>query len=248
MQVFISIDDTDNHGSIGSGSLAENLANTLLHNGLISHYSSISRHQLFYNDLIPYTSHNSSMCFCVETKREQRDELVNFTSAYLVAESASGSDPGLCVANEVDAKCRKSLIDFGRKAKQEVLTKEDAFNCARTAQVHLSEHGGTGDGIIGALAGIGLRLSGNDGRFRGWLSLGKTGETMTLNSLCTHPMIDGVVTDTLEELPGETEIVFGHDQIKTVLLGHRQVLPVTRMGSAGTPMWTTLSKKDIKRF
>ena len=34
-------------------------------------------------------------------------------------------------------------------------------------ELSLSEHGGTGDGVIGALAGVGLRLSGSDGRIKG---------------------------------------------------------------------------------
>ena len=32
----------------------------------------------------------------------------------------------------------------------------------------LPGYGGTGQGVVGALAGVGLRLYGDDGRFRGW--------------------------------------------------------------------------------
>lgn len=248
MQVFISIDDTDNRESIGSGSLAEKLAQTLLGHGLISHYSPITRHQLFVDDSIPYTSHNSSMCFSVETKRELTDGIIDFAANYLVNESAPGSDPGLCVAVEVDDDSRKSLMDFGLRAKKSVLTKDEAFGRARSARVHLSEHGGTGDGVIGALAGIGLRLSGNDGRVRGWLPLGQSGEVIQVKELCSHRLIDGVVTDAFEDLPEETEIVFAEDRLKTVLHGHRQVLPVTRMNGLGSAIWTTLTGREMKRF
>lgn len=50
------------------------------------------------------------------------------------------------------------LVDFGRRAKNEVLTKDLAYDLAVKLGVPLSEHGGTGDGVIGAVAGSGLRL------------------------------------------------------------------------------------------
>lgn len=66
----------------------------------------------------------------------------------------------------------KRLIEFGKMAKQAVTNKQAAYDLARETGIHLSEQGGTGDGVIGAIAGIGLRLSGNDGRYCGWYLLG----------------------------------------------------------------------------
>ncbi len=65
-----------------------------------------------------------------------------------------------------------------------LLTKQEAYMLANTTGVHLSENGGTGDGIVGALAGTGLRLDGNDGRFRGWLEFGNTGVITNPKFLC----------------------------------------------------------------
>ena len=58
-----------------------------------------------------------------------------------------------------------SWIDFGYRAKQVVLTKSNAYKLAKKLDIHLSEHGGSGQGVIGALAGVALRLTANDGRF-----------------------------------------------------------------------------------
>ena len=60
-------------------------------------------------------------------------------------------------------------MKFGLRGTKEVLTKEDAFSLAKQYNMHLSEHGGTGQGIIGAIAGIGLRMSGQYGEVKGLL-------------------------------------------------------------------------------
>ncbi len=70
MKTIISIDDTDNEHSPGSGQLADDLAQELILYRLVTEASDISRHQLFVHDLVPYTSHNSAMCFTVCTDRK----------------------------------------------------------------------------------------------------------------------------------------------------------------------------------
>jgi tRNA(Ile2) C34 agmatinyltransferase TiaS len=55
--------------------------------------------------------------------------------------------------------------DFGQRAKRELLTIDQARDCAQRAGLTLEELTGTGGGIIGA--GAVLRASGDDGRFCG---------------------------------------------------------------------------------
>jgi len=58
-------------------------------------------------------------------------------------------------------------MECGRRATCSVLTKKEAYPLAEKLGIHLSEHGGTGDGVVGALAESGLRMTGNHCRFRG---------------------------------------------------------------------------------
>jgi hypothetical protein len=248
VHIYLSIDDTDNLESPGSGHLADVMAKELQHLGLTSQCSNITRHQLFVHESIPYTSHNSSMCFSAVIGENSLSDVIQFAKKFLEKASAPGSDPGLCVAVSKEALDRKALIDFGLKAKQAVFTKQDAYSLAQRTGVHLSEHGGTGDGIVGALAGIGLRLHGSDGRFRGWLDLGIAGQTTDPKFLCSHPAVDAVVDDEGNVLPEDTQIVFAENKVKTVLLNHCQVIPVTRTDNVGEPAWTTLTKSEVKRF
>ncbi len=245
---LISIDDTDNLDSPGSGTAAENLAGALQRQGL-AECADITRHQLFVHEHIPYTSGNSAMCFSACSHADNLDEIILFGQEFLQNESASGSDPGLCVAVNDSRLNKNALIAFGRKAKQNLVTKQAASDLARQLGVHLSEHGGTGGGIIGALAATGLRLHGSDGRFRGWHHLGKAGDITTPAKLRAHPFIDAVVTDTGERLADDTPIIFAEETIKTVLQQGVQVVPVARIQGQGTaPTWTTLKKKAMKQF
>jgi hypothetical protein len=248
MHIYLSIDDTDNLDSPGSGHLAEAMAKELQHHGLTSQCLNITRHQLFFHESIPYTSHNSSMCFPAVINEDNLSKVIKFAKDFLEKGSAPGSDPGLCVAVEREKLDRQTLIDFGLQAKNQVFTKQDAYLLAQRTGVHLSEHGGTGDGIIGALAGIGLRLNGSDGRFRGWLNLGKAGHTISLKNLCSHSAVDAVVADDGMVLPEDTLITFAEDKVKTVCHNYRQVIPVTRTDNANGSSWTTLTKAEVKRF
>ncbi len=245
---LISIDDTDNLDSPGSGTAAEHLAGAFQQRGL-AECLGITRHQLFVNEHIPYTSGNSAMCFSGCSHADNLDEIILFSQQFLENQSASGSDPGLCVAVNDSRLNKKALIAFGRAAKHRILTKQSASDLARQVGVHLSEHGGTGGGIIGALAALGLRLHGGDGRFRGWHHLGKAGDITTPAKLRAHALIDAVVTDTGEKLDDDAPIIIAEDAIKTILQHGVQAVPVARISAHGTaPAWTTLTKKAMKQF
>ena len=248
MNIFLSIDDTDNLESPGSGQLSEMLAHEMRHRDLASHCSSITRHQLYVHEAIPYTSHNSSMCFSAVIGENDLSNVIQFAQKFLENTSASGSDPGLCVAAHVESLAREALIAFGQKAKRTVLSKQEAYFLAQNTGVHLSEHGGSGAGIIGALAGIGLRMHGNDGRFRGWLNFGDVEPMTSAQQLCSHPLVDDVVDDEGNILPQNTQIVLAENKIKTVFLNHRQVIPVTHTGNSRDSVWTTLTRAEVKRF
>lgn len=248
VQIYISIDDTDNIDSPGSGQLSQALAEELQKHSLTTFCSTITRHQLYFHDSIPYTSHNSAMCFSAVTEDGIVDDLIRFAGRFLQQTSAPGSDPGLCVAAERTSFQQRAIIDFGLRAKKEVLSKDEAYSLANVAGIHLSEHGGTGDGVIGALAGIGLRMSGNDGRFRGWLNFGKAGETIEVKQLYSHPDIQAVVTDDGTALPDTSYLTLADDRIKTVMLGHLQVVPVTEKNIGAETVWTTLNKRQVKQF
>jgi len=263
MKLLMAMDDTDNLESRGTGHLVEEFRVLIRENNWGS-CDRITRHQLFVHPDVPYTSHNSTMCFILETEPVHIETIKKAAMEFLVRESAPGSDPGLAMVKIHELKNKNELIHYGYKAQREVLNKSIAYTMASHQGVHLSEHGGTGDGIIGALAGIGLRLSGNDGRFRGTLSGLVPGENATIGELMSHRDIDSIIAVDPETVPDEAgpavltaflshgvkmldldDEVFLRGKIKTIHRFHQAVFLIYR-DSEG--VWTNWTKDRLKVF
>jgi len=156
---LVGIDDTDNKNSRGTGFLSRQIA-SMIHKNKLGLVSSISRHQLFVHKSIPYTSQNSSACLCVEAKNIEL--LQKKVEEYLLENAALGSDVGLAISSIENVN--EHVINWGQNAKVKVLRQLEATKLASDNGVFLKGLTGTNDGIIGALAALGLRKSGNDGR------------------------------------------------------------------------------------
>ena len=162
MKIFVAIDDTDNLESKGTGFRARELA-ALLQKNDCGQIIGVTRHQLFFNEQIPYTSHNSSACIALNSQMDSYDKIIELSAQYLIDNAAEGSDAGLCICPE--NKVTPELMDYAVRAKYEVLTMDMAINLAKKYNIFLEGYTGTRQGIIGSLAAVGLHAGGNDGRF-----------------------------------------------------------------------------------
>jgi hypothetical protein len=247
MTVFVCIDDTDSLDSRGTGELADLLAREVERRGWGT-CGSVTRHQLLVHPDIPYTSHNSSMCFTAALKEEHLDSLTEFASGFLAGESADGSDPGLCIAVAERMQRPDLLVEFGYRAKRDVIAMKDAYDLASEVGVHLSCHGGTGQGIIGALAGVGLRIGGNDGRMRGTLEIPSVNGVAAVKDILSHPEVDEVRTMD-GAVPDKDDLVRFIDKVKTVLLGGKLVLLVTQDESGLEEVtWCNCTRQQLKGY
>ena len=233
MKLLICIDDTDNLDSIGTGQLLENLCADLEARGLAKG-GYVTRHQLLIHEDIAYTSHNSSMCCAAET--DDASAVTEAAKAYLEAHAAPGSDPGLCILRLCPEEDYAPLTAFGRRAQTEVLQKAEAYAAAARfpGSLSLSEHGGTGDGVIGALAGVGLRLSGSDGRIKGKLRPENGEAVLTAAQFCERYGVEQIVTERGEPLEDQAKILF-REPTKAVLLNHKVTLVVRPDGEFWLP-------------
>ena len=240
MKLLICIDDTDNLDSIGTGQLLENLCADLEARGL-ARGGFVTRHQLLIHEDIAYTSHNSSMCCQAET--DDPASVTEAAKAYLQSHAAPGSDPGLCILQLRAEENYDALTAFGRRAQTEVLRKADAYAAAAQfpETLSLSEHGGTGDGVIGALAGVGLRLSGSDGRIKGKLRPEGGEEVLSAAQFCLKYGVDQIVTEGGEPLDDSAQILF-REPTKAVLLDHK----VTLVALRGEEYWIPRPHKGRK--
>jgi len=160
MRIFLGFDDTDDHDSaMGTGRLVREFGYKLPEGYTLA---GIVRHQLPRLDAIPFTSNNSSACAIIDMQDGRSpDQLRDLAVRHLETHCAPGSDPGLCLAPETEVT--GSLIEFGQRATGRILTQKEAMHTARSVQLY--GLGGTNDGIIGALAGVGLTRFGWCGRF-----------------------------------------------------------------------------------
>lgn len=160
MEYYIAIDDTDNKESRGTGYHARQLGH-LLSQKKLAIISGITRHQLFVHPDIPYTSQNSSAAIHIITS--DIDSCIGLSRKFLLEIAPAGSDIGLACSSI--HKISKEVVNWGMDAKAKVLNQQGARQRAKQGNIFLEGLTGTKDGIIGALAALGLRKSGNDGRF-----------------------------------------------------------------------------------
>jgi len=156
--IYVGIDDTDMPDAPGTNKLARALIADL---GGEYRCRVIVRHQLLDDPRVPRTSKNSSASLLFESDDPPAlRPLIDRLRAMVRSRCARESDPGLCVAAAVPEAIRR----FGTRCQREFLSRQEARRLAARCGVYLEGLGGTEDGVIGALAAVGLAAAGDDGR------------------------------------------------------------------------------------
>ncbi|MHC4399766.1 MAG: ABC transporter substrate-binding protein [Planctomycetota bacterium] len=156
--IYVGLDDTDMPNTPGTNQLARALALRLA-----GRYrcALIVRHQLLDDPRVPCTSKNSAASLLLTPQNGgTAGALGNRIREVLRERFLEGSDPGFCIATSVP----EAIATYGRRCQQDLVCQEDARRLARRHGIHLEGCGGTEDGVIGALAAVGLVAEGNDGR------------------------------------------------------------------------------------
>jgi hypothetical protein len=156
---LIGLDDTDTLESRGTGYLARQIAAAL---ALETHVLGVTRHQLLVDPRVPCTKNNSCAAIALNGDGNLDEAgLLERVRALMLADYQPGSDPGLCVAQDVPA----AVTEFGRRVQRQLVTQEEARALAAAHAIPLVGLGGDEDGVIGALAAVGLAATGEDGRY-----------------------------------------------------------------------------------
>ncbi len=238
MKLYVSIDDTDNKESFGTGRMARMLSEGLHEQGLIGR-ASITRHQFLIHPDIPYTSHNSSACIEADGEAGNLESIFEFSAAFLASHHHAGSNPGLCVGQEKGIA--QELVEFGLRAQREVIAIDEARALSDRLGIVLWWQGETGQGIIGAMGGMGLRSTGNDGRFIGLPGIREIRGVVRAGEILRGTPIERVVAENGEVL-GDAETVDTLDWIRPVLRDGAIVLTVLREDE----VWRTIEKAKRK--
>lgn len=197
--LIIGLDDTDTLESRGTGHLARTIAAVLARDYPLL---GVTRHQLLFDPRVPYTAKNSSASIVLAPNgRVAPKALMAHVQAIMREHFNPGSDPGLCIAPHVPTP----ITAFGRRAQREIVTQEEARSLAAAHAIALIGLGGSEDGVIGALAAVGLAASGDDGRY---VLVGRSRDLTGLQS----------VADVLEAGIAEVRTLDGHQVTKGLIL------------------------------
>ena len=242
MICFVGLDDTDNKDSRGTGFKSRQLGKLIVEKNL-GEVESISRHQLFVHEKIAFTSQNSSACLIVKT--DDFDGLQKLCVDYLIDAAEEGSDAGLCIARK--DQINERILDWGNRAKMEILTKEEAYNLAQESGIFLEGYTGEKIGVIGSLAGVGLRRGGNDGR-NIWLKgkeLRDLQGVYQVKELKEIINIQAVITKEGEPLNDHDRIEIGN-WLRPPIMNHLNTAIVEQSKNGEDYEWKCVSKDYIK--
>ncbi|HEV2547342.1 MAG TPA: hypothetical protein VGU20_08395 [Stellaceae bacterium] len=242
---LVGIDDTDDADSRGTGHLVRDIGARIAASGLAEVHG-ISRHQLFFDPRIPYTSHNSSLCLDADIAPGRAGELAEYCRGYLRAESAPGADAGLCIV--AWSEVSDDVIAFGRRAKTEIVTQQEARALAAREGILLEGLTGDEGGVIGALAAVGLRRTDNDGRFNWRRGMREAEPLISVEKLLRTTGIDAV-----ESVSGRAvnarDVIDVRPWPRAILAEGRAVLLVEEAGEEnGNCDWRLARKDIIKRY
>lgn len=242
MRYLVGVDDTDNLDSRGTGHRARQLGDLLNRSGM--ELLGVTRHQLLVDPAIPYTSHNSAACIELSAAHATLDRLVPLCRNFLRDDSAPGSDAGLCITEA--GSVTNDVIGFGTLAKKTILNRTDAEQLATREGIHLEGLTGTGLGVIGALAAVGLRTSANDGRFLWLPGLREISGVHQVSELCSRLRLDSVETEAGTRIEDQERVCVG--DWPRPLLRHGRKTFLVQETEHEEYRWSGLAKERLKRL
>jgi tRNA(Ile2) C34 agmatinyltransferase TiaS len=224
--LFIGLDDTDNLESRGTGHLAREIAAALAADYPLL---GVTRHQLLEDPRVPCTKNNS--CAAIALNVDGNVDLAAIferVRSMMLDDFQPGSDPGLCIARVVPA----AASEFGRRVQRELVSQAEARALAAEYGLWLQGLGGDEDGVIGALAAVGLAATGDDGRY---VLVGRSRELTGLQPVSALLAAGIVAVRTFDGQP-VTEGLVHTDKLRPARRGGLPIAVVERAGDHWMPL------------
>jgi hypothetical protein len=220
----IGLDDTDMPDRGGTGQLARRLADEIGERDLGAPVG-VTRHQLFEGPGVPKTSRNSAAAIEF-IGAESGERLFAAVIGIVGAEAIDGSDPGVALA---PAKPNPAATAFAIAAQAGLVTQDEARRVAAESGIALAGLGGDEGGVIGALAAVGLRIDGNDGRYVGLAGIREVSGVVQVAKILERTGVVAVVDESGESLGADVDVDLG-DWVRPRLVDGRPVLVASHDG------------------
>lgn len=221
---LLGIDDTDSTESPQTADLAFNLGKHLEEQDLAK-LIHLSCHHLYCDgspdENMPFTT---ASCLSLEANQGSQRELDLVCREMLLRDSAPGSNAGYVLAcwHQFDHE----IVFWGKNAKRKRLKREDALQIARRCGLGAAGILGSGIGVIGALAAVGLRFEGNDGWINWMPGLQDLRGIYTQVQLAQFIRFDKIESQRHSHPALDDRILF-NKPVKPLLVDGKVLLPVT---------------------
>ncbi len=247
MFFLIGIDDTDSASGVGNadtGALAIRLGHTIQERRF-GYMLAVTRHQLLRHTDLPCTTDNSAICLLVEAGADARRDLELTCREFILRQSAPASDPGFALA--AWSNLSSAIDTWGQQAKHMRLQRGTAVDLARSHGIAVAGFHGNGSGVIGALAALGLRSSGNDGHFIWLPGLDGVKGTLTMPALLNICAIDRI-ENFRGRNPLERELIKLGDSPTVLLRGGQSLLLLDACGRDDACQWRVYTPAELEHI
>jgi len=246
LEIIVGIDDSRQLDGYKAGETASLLARAIEDRGWGK--SKIpSRHRLYPNPVIGYKKHNTARSFSADIDEQYLNPFISYACTMIKSNVASGCNAGLAVVVPERMVNHDDLISYAYRVKEEQVSKEECMQLAQCPGIYLFELSGDGRGVIGALAAAGLRLTGNDGQFRGKLKLGHGDYYVaTVKEIIDKTYVPQVKRMDFVRLEDDETVRMG-EKVKVVLLDNLYTLMVFPT-DLESPKWQTSTTHMLRMF
>lgn len=244
MIFYLGIDDTGQPGKAGTDQNALALG-LHLQSRKLARLVHVSTHTLVAANEIPGSSLNQAYCLTLDGEAHVLREIDMESRVYLMRNSAAGSNPGFALAARPQVNER--VLNWGKACQSLTLERREALDLARSQGITAAGFTGSGSGVIGALAAVGLRFSGFDGWITWLPGLPELKGVMTFSEILQISTFDYV-----KSLRGRTpdfrdRINLG-DHVMPLLYEGRTVLLLAPAPRSADWEWTALDIRDKSRI
>jgi|GEM_PF-1063181 len=246
IKIFVAIDDSRQLDGAKAGQTASILTKFIEENGW-GKCAIPSRHRLYSHPDTACIKHNTARSFSADIGEQYLQNFIDHACKLIKTTGAPNSNAGLAVAVPELMENKDDLIDYAYRTKEEIVSKTEALEFSKKPGIYLFELSGSGQGIIGALAAAGLRITGNDGQFRGKLHIG-TGEDYiaTVKEIVNESYVEQVKNMDFNNV-GDDECVRMGEKVKIVLLDNKYTLMVFPT-DIEAPKWQTSTTHMLRVF
>ncbi|MDD3364332.1 MAG: hypothetical protein PHZ03_05070 [Syntrophomonas sp.] len=246
MKIFVAIDDSLQLDGGKAGVTASLLTQAIEDNGW-GKCTIPSRHRLYPHPDTGCKKHNTARSFSADIEEQYLQVFIDYACKLIKSSGTPDSNAGLAIAVPELMENTDELLDYAYRVKEGMVSKNDALAFADKPGIYLFELSGSGKGIIGALAAAGLRITGNDGQFRGKLQLSKVESYVaTVSEIIYNTYVEQVKNMEMENI-GLDEYVRMGEKVKVVLLDNKYTLMVFPT-DIQHPKWQTSTTHMLRVF